>query len=143
MMAAAAVHALGLVAAACLLGGMVFFAAILAPLVFTKLDGATAARFIRATFPRYYLYVAVAAALGGIGLAWTDPLSGVVLLAVALLTAWLRQGLMPLLNRLRDAGLAGDAASNARFDRMHRVSVGVNMVQMLAVLAVVVRVGLG
>ncbi len=142
-MGIAAVHAFGVVAAACLLGGMVFFAAILAPLVFTKLDGATAARFIRATFPRYYLYVAVAALLGAIGLIWADWLSGVVLLVVALLTVWLRQGLMPTLNRLRDAGLAGDAASNARFDVMHRVSVGVNMVQMLAVLLVVARVGLG
>ncbi|HEY0204803.1 MAG TPA: DUF4149 domain-containing protein [Acetobacteraceae bacterium] len=136
-------HAFGVVAAACLLGGMVFFAAILAPLVFTKLDGATAARFIRATFPRYYLYVAVASLLGAVGLIWADRVSGIVLLVVALLTVWLRQGLMPTLNRLRDAGLAGDAASNARFDRMHRVSVGVNMVQMLAVLLVVARAGLG
>jgi len=142
-MGGAAVHAFGLVAVACLLGGMVFFAAILAPLVFTKLDGATAARFIRATFPRYYLYVAVAALLGAVGLIWADRVSGIVLLAVALLTVWLRQGLMPTLNRLRDAGLAGDAASNARFDRMHRVSVGVNTVQMLAVLLVVARAGLG
>lgn len=142
-MGSAAVHAFGVVAAACLLGGMVFFAAILAPLVFTKLDGATAARFIRATFPRYYLYVAVAALLGAVGLIWADRLSGMLLLVVALLTVWLRQGLMPALNRLRDAGLAGDAASNARFDRMHRVSVGVNMVQMLAVLLVVARAGLG
>ena len=142
-MGSAAVHAFGVVAAACLLGGMVFFAAILAPLVFTKLDGATAARFIRATFPRYYLYVAVAALLGAVGLIWADRLSGIVLLVVALLTVWLRQGLMPTLNRLRDAGLAGDAASNKRFDVMHRVSVGVNMVQLLVVLLVVVRAGLG
>ena len=142
-MGGAAVHAFGLVSAACLLGGMVFFAAILAPLVFTKLDGATAARFIRATFPRYYLYVAIAAALGAVGLVGADWLSGVALLAVAAVTVWLRQGLMPTLNRLRDAGLTGDAASNARFDRMHRVSVGVNMVQMVAVLLVVARAGLG
>ncbi len=142
-MGGAAIHAFGLVAAACLLGGMMFFAVILAPLVFTKLDGATAARFIRATFPRYYLYVAIAAALGAVGLIGADRLSGVALLAVAAVTVWLRQGLMPTLNRLRDAGLAGDAASNARFDRMHRVSVGVNMVQMVAVLLVVARVGLG
>lgn len=103
----AAAHAFGLVAAACLLGGMVFFAAILAPLVFTKLDGATAARFIRATFPRYYLYVAVAAALGGAGLVWADRPAGLALLAVAAVTVWLRQGLMPAINRMRDAGLAG------------------------------------
>ena len=142
-MGSAAVHAFGVVAAACLLGGMVFFAAILAPLVFTKLDGATAARFIRATFPRYYLYVAISAALGAVGLIWADQLSGAVLLLVAGVTVWLRQGLMRTLNRLRDAGLAGDAASNARFDRLHRVSVGVNMVQMAVVLLVVARVGLG
>ena len=140
-MGSAAVHAFGVVAAACLLGGMVFFAAILAPLVFTKLDGATSARFIRATFPRYYLYVAVSAALGAVGLIWADRMSGLVLLAVALLTVWLRQGLMPTLNRLRDAGLAGDAAAGSRFDKLHRVSVGVNMVQIVAVLAVLVRVG--
>ena len=142
-MGSAAVHSLGVVAAACLLGGMVFFGAILAPLVFTKLDGATAARFIRATFPRYYLYVLIAAALGAVGLVWQDWLSGVVLGLVALLTVWLRQGLMPMLNRLRDAGLAGDAAAAARFDRMHRVSTTVNAVQILAALLVVARAGLG
>ena len=49
---------------------------------------------------------------------------------------------MRTLNRLRDAGLAGDAASNTRFDRLHRVSVYVNVVQMVAVLAVVARAGL-
>ena len=140
-MGGAAVHAFGVVAAACLLGGMVFFAAILAPLVFTKLDGATSARFIRATFPRYYLYVGVSAALGAVGLVWADRMSGLVLLAVTLLTVWLRQGLMPTLDRLRDAGLGGDAAAGSRFDKLHRVSVGVNMVQIAAVLAVLVRVG--
>ena len=66
-----------------------------------------------------------------------------VLLLVALVTVWLRQGLMQILNRLRDAGLAGNAASNARFDRLHRVSVVVNMAQLLAVLLVVARIGLG
>ena len=141
-MGSAVVHAFGVVAAACLLGGMVFFAAILAPLVFTKLDGATAARFIRATFPRYYLYVAASATLGAAGLFWADRFSGAVLLLVALVTVWLRQGLMRTLNRLRDAGLAGNAASNARFDRLHRVSVWVNVAQMAAVLLVMVRAGL-
>ncbi len=141
-MGIAAVHAFGLVAAACLLGGMVFFGAIMAPLVFTKLDGATAGRFIRATFPRYYLYVAAASALGAAGLIWQDRASGLALAVVTALTIWLRQGLMPLLNRLRDAGLGGDATAGSRFDRLHRVSVIVNAVQIVAVLAVIVRVGM-
>ena len=47
--------------------------------------------------------------------------------------------LLPGINRNRDAGQAGDAAAKKRFDRLHRLSVGVNLVQMLAVLAVLVR----
>ncbi len=85
----------------------------------------------------------IAAAVGAVGLVWQDWLSGAVLGLVALLTVWLRQGLMPMLNRLRDAGLAGDAAAAARFDRMHRVSTTVNAVQIIAALLVVARAGLG
>ena len=47
--------------------------------------------------------------------------------------------LLPIINRNRDAGQAGDPAAKKRFDALHRVSVIVNMVQLLAVLAVLVR----
>ena len=66
-----------------------------------------------------------------------------VLAIVALLTLWLRQGLTLVLNRFQDAGLAGDVAAGSRFDRLHWVSIMVNAVQIMVVLAVVVRVGLG
>ncbi len=137
-----AAYAIGLVAAACLLGGMVFFGAVMAPLVFTRLDAPTAGRLIRATFPRYYLYVLVAAALGAVGLAWRDPWCAAALAIVALLTVWLRQGLMPRINVLRDAELSGDAAAKPRFDRLHRMSVGLNQVQLFVVLAVLVRIAI-
>ena len=133
---------LGLLAAACLLGGMVFFGAIMAPLVFTRLDAATSGPFIRATFPRYYLYVLIAAALGAVGLAAVDPLSAGMLAVVAAVTLWLRQGLMPRINTLRDAELGGDAGSAPGFARLHQLSVGINGVQLLAVLGVMLRVAL-
>ena len=43
-----------------------------------------------------------------------------------------------LINRNRDAGQAGDRTAKRRFDALHRVSVIVNMAQMLAVLVVLV-----
>ena len=132
----------GVLAASCLLGGMVFFGAVMAPLVFTKLDAASSGPFIRATFPRYYLYVLVAAGLGAAGLLALDPVSAAVLALVAAVTAWLLWGLMPRINALRDAELAGDAAAGTRFARLHRASVSVNMVQLAAVLFALVRVAL-
>ena len=101
----AAAFAAGVLAAACLLGGMVFFAAVLAPLVFTRLDAAAAGPFIRATFPRYYLYVLATSALAAAFLAARDPASALILALVAAATVWLRQGLMPRINALRDAEL--------------------------------------
>lgn len=141
-MLAQAASVVGVLAAACLLGGMVFFGAVMAPLVFTRLDAATSGRFIRATFPRYYLYVLAAAALGAAGLAPTDLPAAAILAVVAASTAWLRWSVMPRINALRDAELAGDAASAPRFARLHRMSVALNGVQLLAVLVVMVRVAL-
>lgn len=135
----AAAFAAGVLAAACLLGGMVFFAAVVAPLVFTRLDAASSGPFIRATFPRYYLYVLATSALAAALLAARDPASALILALVAATTLWLRQGLMPRINALRDAELGGDAASAPRFARLHRLSVGVNMVQLLAAAGVLVR----
>lgn len=138
-----AAYAAGLLAAACLLGGMVFFVAVLAPLVFTRLDAAASGPFIRATFPRYYLYVLATSALAAAFLAARDPASALILALVAAATVWLRQGLMPRINALRDAELEGDAAAAPRFARLHRLSVAVNAVQLLAVAGVLVRLATG
>ncbi|MEM8698567.1 MAG: DUF4149 domain-containing protein, partial [Pseudomonadota bacterium] len=43
-----------------------------------------------------------------------------------------RQVLMPEINRLRDLQLGGDAAAGKRFDLLHKSSVAINMVQMIA-----------
>lgn len=138
----AAVFAAGLLAAACLLGGMVFFVAVLAPLVFTRLDAASSGPFIRATFPRYYLYVLATSALAAVLLVARDPASALILALVAAATVWLWRGLMPRINALRDADLGGDAASASRFARLHRLSVAVNTVQLLAAAGVLVRLAI-
>jgi hypothetical protein len=120
-------------AVALLLGGMVFFASVMAPLVFTQLPAEQAGRFIRAVFPFYYLYVFVTAAMGAMALAWDHhPTAAVPLALIAVATVWLRQGLMQRINRLSDAARAGDGQAQASFDRAHRLSVFVNAAQIIA-----------
>ena len=122
---------------ATLFGGMVFFPSIVAPVVFRALDEAGARAFLRALFPRYYTFiiglsVLSVGALAG-GLRWGE--AG-WMAAVALSTLWVRQRLMPRINEARDASLTGDARAQTRFDRGHKLSVRINMVQMVGALVV-------
>ncbi|MDX1541480.1 MAG: DUF4149 domain-containing protein [Geminicoccaceae bacterium] len=120
-------------------GGMVFFAAAVAPMVFKRLPAEHAARFIRALFPVYYLVMAVAALAGALLLLGARPLDGLLLLATGLGFVAARQVLMPRANRLRDAELAGDAAAGRGFARVHQASVWLNGAQLIVVALVLVR----
>jgi len=133
------VSALALLAAALLFGGMAFFAAVLAPLIFTALPADAAGRFVRRVFPAYYLWVIASAAVGAAALLPVRPPDALGLGLVAASTIWLRQGLMPRINAMSDAAQAGDAAAKAGFARAHRLSVLVNVAQMLAALVVLLR----
>jgi hypothetical protein len=57
-----------------------------------------------------------------------------------MLTVWLRQGLMPRINTLGDAAKAGDSAAKRRFDAAHRMSVALNVAQIIATGVVLARV---
>lgn len=139
-MLAGAARVIGTLAAAGLFGGMVFFAAVLAPLVFSQLDDGTAGRFIRAAFPRYYLFLLVAASVAAAGFSAVDRWASLAMVAVAGVTVWLWQDLMPRINHLRDASLAGNAEAGRRFARAHQASVWVNAAQLLVATGVLVRV---
>ncbi|MDJ0740084.1 MAG: DUF4149 domain-containing protein [Gammaproteobacteria bacterium] len=119
-----------------LAGSMLFFAAVVAPLVFRALSAAAAGAFLRAFFPRYYLWgIAVAAAAAALA-AFVDWRAFAACAAVALLFVYARQSLMPKINAARDASQDGDAAAAARFERLHRISVLINAAQLLALLAI-------
>ena len=64
----------------------------------------------------------------------TSPLAAAICFIIAGSTGWVRQILVPRINRLRDAELGGDADAGQQFARLHRWSVGINMVQLLALL---------
>lgn len=133
---------LALFSLALLLGGMSFFAAVVAPLVFTRL-GASAGPFIRQVFPVYYVWVLGCSAAAAVALLSIDGLAAALMAGSAALTLWLRQVLMPTINRLSDAAQAGDGDAKRRFDWMHRLSVAANLGQMLVAGVVLAGFALG
>jgi len=125
-------------------GGMTFFSGVTAPLVFTKLPIDTAGQFIRQLFPWYYLTMGITTLVALVALAfgtsgftsWETGLTALVLLGFV----YARQSLMPMINRARDAELAGDNEAGARFTRLHRLSVLINGLQWFAVLVALILV---
>lgn len=122
------------------LGAMLFFAGAVAPTVFRALPPEHAARFLRTLFPVYYVVLlaastlALALALAGAG----GSTEAALLVFTALGFAFARWVLVPGINAARDAQNAGDAAAARRFAGLHRLSVALNLLQMLALAWVLV-----
>lgn len=133
------IHGIGLFATSLLLGAMVFFSAVMAPLIFTKLEAAAAGRFIRQVFPWYYLTVIVLSGLAALAWLAFRPVDALVLAGVTIAAGFARQVLMPRINRARDAAGAGDVTAGSRFARLHRLSVWINALQILAAAIVLAR----
>ena len=136
------IDAAALGAVAGVFGGMVFFAFVFAPLVFVKLGTETGGRFMREVFPVYYVAMGATSIAAAVLLIFASAMRGIDALAMAcigIVFLLARFVLLPIINRNRDAGQAGDLAAKKRFDALHRVSVLVNLAQMLAVLVVLVQ----
>ena len=130
---------LALYVVAATLGAMLFFAVGVAPAVFQALPIEQAGQFLRKLFPRYYLTLIVGSGMAGCLWISSAPLAAGTCLLIAVSTLWIRQRLVPRINQLRDAELAGDTAAGARFATMHRVSVIINMIQLLALVALLLK----
>lgn len=116
-----------------MLGAMVFFSGIVAPTVFTTLEPEPAARLIRRIFPRYYLVLILAGFIAAIAAAmaarWLPTLLFTLVAAGGLVA---RHGIMPAVNRARDAELTGDLIAGRRFQQLHRASMLLNVAQLIA-----------
>jgi hypothetical protein len=118
-------------------GVILVFAAVIAPTVFRTLTPEDARHVMRALFPRYHavLIIGVTLAAGLAGLAGRVE-AGLVLGVIAASFVWARTSLTPRVNLLKDRALAGDETAEADFDRAHRMSVSLNLMQLLALVAV-------
>jgi hypothetical protein len=124
-----------LLVVAVILGSMVAFQVLFAPLIFIKLPGDIARPFIRKFFPFYYLYFGtLSIALAGIAYLLLGQDFGVWLLLVYTASALgfivSRQVFMPLANKATDEGRQAD------FSRYHRITVLINTVQLIAMVVV-------
>jgi len=117
---------------------MFFFAAIMTPLVFTKLPPETSGPFIRQAFPVYSQAMAGMTILTAALLFKSAEAIHLSVVFVLFLWAWL--WLTPRINRYRDAQLQGDENAEKAFNLLHRLSVGINLMQMLAIGNVLYRV---
>ncbi|MEM8630257.1 MAG: DUF4149 domain-containing protein [Pseudomonadota bacterium] len=122
-----------LLTASTLFGGMMLFSFGFAAFVFKAMPADQAGAVLREAFPWYYLFVVAFSALAAVVFTWVDPFSAALLALTAASAIYARQGLMPRINRARDAQLAGDAAAKRRFGRLHGASVVLKFIQLGAI----------
>jgi len=112
-----------------LLGGMVFFPAVVAPAIFSSLDIKTSGVVLRKLFPNYYLFIIVMSFIAGfLGEMISVVTASCIFIFVT--TVFVRQILMPKINKWRDEELEGNPDSAINFSRSHRLTVILNLFQM-------------
>ena len=112
-----------------LLGGMVFFPAVVAPAIFSSLDIKTSGVVLRKLFPNYYLFIIVMSLIAGfLGEMISVVTASCIFIFVT--TVFVRQILMPKINKWRDEELEGKPDSAIKFSRSHRLTVILNLFQM-------------
>ena len=119
---------------AMILGIMLFFSFVIAPVVFTTLDEENARKFIRRIFPFYYnvnlgisfIVLIIFFILSNFGINFY------LILAVVLLFATSNYLLMPLINKYRDD------KQDKKFKYSHFISVVINFIQMICLVFLLV-----
>ena len=119
---------------AMILGIMLFFSFVIAPIVFTTLDEDNARKFIRRIFPFYYnvnlglslIVLLIFLFLSKLGIDFY------LILVITLLFSTSNYLLMPLINKYRDE------KQDKKFKYSHFVSVVINFIQMVFLLVVLI-----
>ena len=117
-----------------ILGIMLFFSFVIAPVTFTALNEENARKFIRKIFPYYYtvnLTISVLVVILFLILK-IFSLDFYLILSVAVLFAVSNFILMPLINKFRDE------KQDKKFKQSHFVSVVINFVQMILLVIVLI-----
>ena len=110
-----------------ILGMMIFFSFVVAPVTFKLLDEENSRKFVRGIFPFYYLINLIVSFITCALLLYLGDMSinFYLMVAVCILFAISKLILMPLINKLKDAG------KEKSFKIYHFISVLINFVQMI------------
>lgn len=108
-------------------------------MIFNVLSAESAATFVRAMFPRFYLLGALLNAIACVlALLGGATYRGAVSMAVAVSFVYLREHLTPTINALRDEQLQrGDKAAGKRFNTLHALSEKINYGQFVIYVALI------
>ena len=118
-----------------ILGIMLFFSFVVAPVVFTTLDEENARKFIRRIFPYYYKVNLGISLLILLILLFTNnfEIKFYLILVVAILFAISNYLLKPMINKFRDEN------QDKKFKYSHSISVIFNFIQILILLVIMFR----
>ena len=112
------------------IGVIVFFSAIIAPTVFKTLDEKSAGVFLRAFFPKYYLF-AIVIGLASLALImiFNIEMSNILYIAIVSMTilSIISRFMIPIINNARDMGEQG----KQKFNRLHALSVSLNVITLV------------
>ena len=110
-----------------ILGIMLFFSFVIAPVVFTTLDDENARKFIRRIFPFYYNVNLIISFIVLITFFFLSKfgIEFILILTITILFAISNYYLMPLINKYRDE------KQNKKFKYSHFISVVINFIQMI------------
>ena len=122
-----------------ILGTMMFFSFVMAPLIFTKLEGEVAGRFIRVVFPWYYLFLGILSLFSFITLLFANRIEAIIMILFLLGVVVSRQIIMPKINIYRDLSVNNNRKAESMFNLLHRSSVGINFAQIVISLIVILR----
>ena len=124
------IEQVGLYLTSVILGTMVFFSFVVAPVTFTTLNEENARKFIRKIFPYYYLFNLIISILTILSFIIIKKFSIEFYLIsfVAILFVISNFVLMPLINKFRDTD------QDKKFKYLHFISVVINFLQMILLL---------
>ena len=111
-------------------GSIVFFSAIIAPTVFKVLDEKSAGLFLRAFFPKYYIFGLIIGILSLVLIFLLSLPANTTLLALLIVMIALTvtsKLMIPVINAARDMGEEGAS----RFNKLHTVSVMLNVLTLI------------
>ena len=111
-------------------GVIVFFSAIIAPTVFKTLDEKSAGVFLRAFFPKYYLFaIVIGLAALALIMIFDIKVSNILYIAIVSMTilSIISRFMIPMINNARDVGEKG----KEKFNRLHMLSVSLNVITLV------------
>ncbi len=118
---------------AAIIGFMVFFSAVVAQSVFKTLSQKAAGAFLRVLFPRMFIFGLILSLMAAAVAAY-NGIAHTALLSIFVSTGFALNAfaVTPIINKQRDAMLAGNDVAGKKFKQFHFLSVAIFLVQLIA-----------